>query len=88
VGAMANDYHQEATASDVVTDSYAALGNYDCILANRISYAFGLTGPSQAIDAACAVSIVALHNAKTSLLSGESDYAIAAGVSLNFHPWK
>jgi 3-oxoacyl-(acyl-carrier-protein) synthase len=88
VGVMASDYHQEAVAPDVVTDSYAALGNYDCILANRISYTFGFIGPSQSIDAACAASMVALHNAKASLLSGESDYAIAAGVNLNFHPWK
>jgi len=88
VGVMASDYHQEAVAADVITDSYAALGNYDCILANRISYTFGFSGPSQSIDAACAASMVALHNAKTLLLSGESDYAIAAGVSLNFHPWK
>jgi acyl transferase domain-containing protein/SAM-dependent methyltransferase len=88
VGVMASDYHQEAVAADVVTDSYAALGNYDCILANRISYTFGFCGASQSIDAACAASMVALHNAKASLLSGDSDYAIAAGVSLNFHPWK
>jgi acyl transferase domain-containing protein/acyl carrier protein/ubiquinone/menaquinone biosynthesis C-methylase UbiE len=88
VGVMASDYHQESMAPGIVTDSYAALGNYDCILANRISYTFGFQGASQSIDAACAASMVALHNAKASLLSGESDYAIAAGVSLNFHPWK
>jgi polyketide synthase PksN len=85
---MATDYHQEAVAPDVMTDSYAALGNYDCILANRISYTFGLTGTSLSLDAACAASMVALHNAKLSLLSSESDYAIVAGVSLNIHPWK
>lgn len=88
VGVMANDYHQEAIAPGVVTDSYAALGNYNCILANRISYTFGFQGTSLSIDAACAASLVALHNAKTSLLLGESDYAIVASVSLNFQPWK
>ncbi len=88
VGVMASDYHQEASAPGVVTDSYAALGNYDCILANRLSYTFGLRGPSTSIDAACAASLVALHQAKSTLVSGESDYAIVAGVSLNFHPWK
>ncbi len=88
VGVMASDYLMNAAAPHIVTDSYAALGNYDCILANRISYTFGFIGPSQSIDAACAASMVAMHNAKASLLSGESDYAIAAGVSLNFHPWK
>ena len=88
VGVMASDYHQEASAADVVTDSYAALGNYDCILANRISYFFGLSGPSLSIDAACAASLVAVHKSKVALETEEADYAIAAGVSLDLHPWK
>ncbi len=88
MGVMALDYLIESTANTVVTDSYACLGNYECILANRLSYFFGLQGPSFAIDAACASSLVAMHQAKLSLLSGETDYAIAGGVSLNLHPWK
>ncbi|MGA1868339.1 MAG: thioester reductase domain-containing protein [bacterium] len=88
VGVMAIDYHQEASSPDVITDSYACLGNYECILANRISYIFGLEGASISIDAACASSLVAIHEAKRSLIMNESDYALASGVSLNFHPWK
>ncbi|MGK0290920.1 MAG: 3-oxoacyl-(acyl-carrier-protein) synthase, partial [bacterium] len=88
VGVMSGDYQQESANSSIPTDSYAALGNYDCILANRISYAFGFEGVSLSIDAACASSLVAIHNAKASLFTGESDYAIAAGVNLNLHPWK
>ena len=70
-----------------MTDSYECLGNYEGILANRISYFFNLTGESQTIDAACASSLVALHDASRSLLNGESDYAFAAGVSVICHPW-
>ncbi|MGZ5558026.1 MAG: SDR family NAD(P)-dependent oxidoreductase [Methylobacter sp.] len=88
MGVMALDYMIESTAKNVVADSYSCLGNYECILANRLSYFFGLQGPSFAIDAACASSLVAMHQAKLSLLSGETDYAIAGGVSLNLHPWK
>ncbi|MEW6380987.1 MAG: polyketide synthase [bacterium] len=88
IGVMAIDYHQEASHPDIITDSYACLGNYECILANRISYAFGLQGASMSIDAACASSLVAMHQAKNSLLLRESDYALAGGVSLDFHPWK
>jgi len=88
VGVMARDFFVDACSPDVVTDSYAALGVYDCILANRISYTFGFRGASLSIDAACASSLVALHHAKAALLSGESDYAIVAGVSLDFRPWK
>jgi polyketide synthase PksN len=88
VGAMGGDHQIDVTAPDVVTDSYAVLGNYEAILANRISYVFGFQGISLSINAACAASLVVLHQAKASLLSGESDYALAAGINLNFQPWK
>ncbi len=88
VGVMTLDYLIESNKSDVVTDSYSCLGNYESILANRLSHFFDFKGPSFSIDAACASSLVALHQAKLSLLSGESDYAIAGGVSLNLNPWK
>lgn len=87
IGVMAIDYYGEAAQNDQ-TDSYACLGNYECILANRLSYYFGLTGASISIDAACASSLIAIHEAKTSLRSSDCDYAIAGGVSLNFHPFK
>ena len=88
IGVMASDYRQEASRPGVFTDSYAASGNYDAMLANRISYAFGFSGASVSVDTACASSLVAINGAKRSLLIGESDYAIAGGVSLNLHPWK
>jgi acyl transferase domain-containing protein/acyl carrier protein len=88
VGFMASDYHQVSAALDRPIDSYAALGSYSSILANRISHTFGLHGMSVAVDAACASSLVVLHEARCSLQRGETDFAIAAGVSLNFHPWK
>lgn len=88
IGVMASDYRQEASRPGVFTDSYAASGNYDAMLANRISYAFGFSGASVSVDTACASSLVAINGAKRSLLIGESDFAIAGGVSLNLHPWK
>jgi len=88
VGVMATDYKQEASSPDVITDSYACLGNYECMLSNRVSYMFDLQGASLSIDAACASSLVAIHEAKRTLILRESDYSLASGVSLNFHPWK
>ncbi len=86
VGVMAGDYHLKR--SGMITDSYTALGEYESILANRISYTFGFHGASLIINAACAASLAALHHGRTILLSGESDYAIVAGVNLNIHPRK
>ncbi|MBU8854956.1 SDR family NAD(P)-dependent oxidoreductase [Bacillus sp. FJAT-26377] len=87
-GVMGIDYIQEAAQPDTFVDSYSGTGNYECILSNRISHYFGLNGKSYSIDAACASSLVALHEAEKSLLNKESDYAIVAGVNLNFNKWK
>ena len=87
VSAMTIDYHQNVTSPSVVTDSYACLGNYIGILANRLSNLFGWRGESYALDAACAGSLTALHQARRALLTGECDYAVVAGVSLIVNPW-
>lgn len=41
------------------------------ILSNRLSHVFDLKGPSETVDAACASSLVALHDAKLALVNGE-----------------
>lgn len=88
VGVMAIDYQHQITQTNVATDSYACVGNYEGILANRLSYTMNLSGESKAIDTACSSSLVALHDARNSLLLNESQYAMAAGVSVICHPWK
>lgn len=52
-------------------------------LANRLSHAFDLRGPSEAINVNCASSAVAINRAYYSLLNDECDLAIVGGVSLN-----
>jgi len=54
--------------------------------ANRLSYFFNLRGPSFAIDAGDASSLVALELAIGSLQRGECDLAIAGGVNLTLSP--
>ena len=53
------------------------MGNYSCYLANFVSQALGLTGPSLTLDTACSSSITALHCAMESLASGSCDAAIS-----------
>jgi phthiocerol/phenolphthiocerol synthesis type-I polyketide synthase C len=62
-------------------------GNTGSIAANRISYIFDLRGPSLAVDTACSSSLVALHQACQSIRHGETDAALAAGISLHLHPY-
>lgn len=85
-GVMTASYLQQMEASQA--DSYACLGNYESLLANRISYAFNLSGMSLPINAACASSLVAIHEARRALILGECDYALASAVNLNLDPLK
>jgi acyl transferase domain-containing protein len=87
VGISGVDYAQRFAANHSY-DSYDWLGNNQAILANRTSYFFNFTGDSLTLNAACASALAALHDAKRSLLCGESEYAIAAGVNLICHPWR
>ncbi|TFV57980.1 acyltransferase domain-containing protein [Mycobacterium sp. PS03-16] len=51
-------------------------------LATRVSHQFNLRGPSMTVQTACSSSMVAIHSACQSLLSGECDMVLAGGVSL------
>lgn len=49
---------------------------------NRISYHLDLHGPSVAVDAACASSLIAIHHARQAISTGESAIAICGGVNV------
>jgi len=51
-------------------------------LTTRVSYCLNLQGPSINVQTACSTSLVALHLASQSLLSGECDMALAGGVTI------
>ncbi|MFV0292187.1 MAG: SDR family NAD(P)-dependent oxidoreductase [Paracoccus sp. (in: a-proteobacteria)] len=62
------------------TNSGFSLGNTLCVIANRVSSIFDFGGPSYVLDAACASSLYALHQAAEALRTGELDTAIVGGV--------
>ena len=86
VGVQFTDYQQ--LLSNNLTESYAqsSTGNAVALLSNRVSYLLNFRGPSESIDTACSSSLVALHRAVKSVQLGESELAIAGGVSLLLDP--
>jgi acyl transferase domain-containing protein/NADPH:quinone reductase-like Zn-dependent oxidoreductase/aryl carrier-like protein len=64
------------------TASVTHLGNDKDFLATRVSYKLNLRGPAVAVQTACSTSLVAVHLACQSILLGESDMALAGGVSV------
>ena len=67
-------------------DGYSFTGTGQSLAAGRLSYTFGLQGPSVAVDTACSSSLVTVHLACQSLRAQECDMALAGGVSLNLLP--
>ncbi|WP_437819700.1 type I polyketide synthase [Sorangium sp. So ce1078] len=58
------------------------LANDKDYLTTRVSYKLDLRGPSVLVQSACSTSLVAVHVACQSLLSFETDVALAGGVSV------
>ncbi len=64
---------------------YAVLsGNDSADLATRVAFKLGLKGPAIAMNTACSTSLVAIAEACKSIRSGDSDVALAGGVSITF----
>ncbi|UTX07098.1 type I polyketide synthase [Bacillus inaquosorum] len=56
-------------------------------ISTRVAHKLNLKGPAITLQTACSTSLVALHLACKSVLNGESDMALAGGVSI-LHPVK
>ncbi|KAI1864640.1 hypothetical protein JX265_008364 [Neoarthrinium moseri] len=61
-------------------------GYQDWMLANRISYEFGLTGPSMTIRTACSSALVGVNEACSAIQRGICEGAIVAGGNLILAP--
>ncbi|MEV7013828.1 type I polyketide synthase [Streptosporangium sp. NPDC051022] len=84
IGAIADDYATLlATRGSASVTSHSMAGVQRGMIANRVSYALGLRGPSLTVDSGQSSSLVAVHMACESLRTGESELALVGGVHLN-----
>lgn len=82
VGLQNNDYLQTGRELGHIGEPYSFTGNMLNCAAGRISYTFGLQGPSMAIDTACSSSLVAVYQAMLHLRSHKCDIALASAVNI------
>ena len=81
-----SEYAQQLMDDLPSTTRWTATGVAGCMFANRLSYFFDLTGPSVALDTACASSTYAIHMACQSLRAGECNAAFVGAGSLIYGP--
>jgi 6-methylsalicylic acid synthase len=81
MGVNSDDYSKLLLEDLPGVEAWMGIGTAYCGVPNRISYLLDLRGPSTAVDAACASSLVAIHHGRQSLLAGETDVAIVGGVN-------
>ncbi|MUL46948.1 type I polyketide synthase [Mycobacterium sp. CBMA293] len=88
VGMTHGDYQLLAADAHAIEGPYGFTGNNFSLASGRVSYHLGAHGPSYTVDSACSSSLLAIHNACRSLHEGESDGALAGGVSIMLEPRK
>ncbi len=72
------------TATFQIGNYTTMTGNTNDSLAGRVAYKLGLKGPAVAVSTACSTSLTAIAQACQSLRAGQSDMALAGGVSITF----
>ncbi|MCR5540499.1 MAG: amino acid adenylation domain-containing protein [Ruminococcus sp.] len=84
VGAVQNDFGYENMLR--IEENMNITGMSHSFLSGRISYFFGLRGPSLSIDTACSSSAVAIDTAVKYLKDNACDMALVCGVNIMFSP--
>ncbi|APU15531.1 MULTISPECIES: type I polyketide synthase [Actinoalloteichus] len=80
VGVGSDDYGRRLLEDLPRIEAWTGIGASYCGVANRVSHALDLRGPSMAVDTACSSSLVSIHLAVQALRARECPVALAGGV--------
>ena len=83
VGAWTSQYADMCRVYEPTPGPYSGVASALSVLCGRVSYTFGMRGPSVCVDTACSSSLVAAHVASSHLRDGSCEDALVAGVSVN-----
>lgn len=86
VGAIWREYGELSSHDLEGIGGQRATGQALNMIAHRVSYIFGLEGPSLVVDTACSSSLMAIHLGCQSLQSGDSEMALVGGINLILSP--
>ena len=81
-----SDYEELLYRNDIAPDKELATGVAGAVIANRISFSLGMTGPSLAIDSACSGSLAAVHVAAQAIRAGDCTSALVGAANLILSP--
>jgi acyl transferase domain-containing protein/short-subunit dehydrogenase len=85
-GAMWSDYQRIASGELSQIEQHSATGQDLSLIAGRVSYCFGLQGPSMLVNTACSSALVSVQLACQALQANEAELAVAGGVNLVLSP--
>ncbi|MES2733190.1 MAG: SDR family oxidoreductase [Bacteroidota bacterium] len=81
IGNIWSDFEHLRKQRNSPVTSHSAVGQSSNIIANRVSFTYGLRGPSLVLDTGCSSSLVAIHLACQSLWDGSTKMALAGAVN-------
>ncbi|XP_070149856.1 fatty acid synthase [Polyergus mexicanus] len=87
VGACFSESEKTWFYEKLQINGFGITGCSRAMMANRISYWLGITGPSYTLDSACSSSLFALEHAFRCMQDGQCDAAIVGGANLCLHPY-
>jgi acyl transferase domain-containing protein/acyl carrier protein len=86
IGVSGIDFALLSLEAEIEPNGYLLTGASHAVIAGRLSYIFGLNGPSTVLDTACAASASAIHLGCQSLRARECNQVIAGGINLMLIP--